>query len=122
MPCSKNWHYKRRFSAINDFLEDYYLESSNGYKFISYTGERESLHLTKDRTKKSLEQNYYINCDLTGKRVIVVDDLFTTGCSLLDFKKQIEMKGGKVAYALFLGKTFQMPDNFDIWFTAWCNK
>ena len=90
MPCSKSWHYKRRFRALNDFLEDYYPESSNGYKFITYTGERESLHLTKDRTKKSLEQNYYINCDLTGKRVIVVDDLFTTGCSLLDFKKQIE--------------------------------
>ena len=32
------------------------------------------------------------------------------------------MKGGKVAYALFLGKTFQMPDKFDIWFTACCNK
>ena len=122
MPCSRNWHYKRRFSALNDFLEDYYPESSNGYKFITYTGERESLHLTKDRTKKSLEQNFYINCDLTGKKVVVVDDLFTTGCSLLNFKKQIEKKGGKVSYALFLGKTFQMPDKFDIWFTAWCNR
>ncbi|MDL2303931.1 phosphoribosyltransferase [Bacteroides sp. OttesenSCG-928-D19] len=121
MPCSKNWHYRKRFSALNDFLEDYYPESSNGYNFITYTGERESLHLTKDRTKKSLEQNYYINCDLTGKKVVVVDDLFTTGSSIFDFKKQIEKKGGKVSYALFLGKTFQMPDKFDIWFTAWCN-
>ena len=121
MPCSKNWHYKRRFSALNDFLEDYYPESSNGYNFITYTGERESLHLTKDRTKKSLEQNYYINCDLTGKKIVVIDDLFTTGSSLLDFKKQVEKKGGKVSYALFLGKTFQMPDKFDVWFTAWCN-
>lgn len=57
--------------------------------------ERERLHLTKDRTKKSLEQNFYINCDLTGKKVIVVDDLFTTGCSLLNFKKQIEKKEEK---------------------------
>lgn len=122
MPCSKSWHYKRRFSALNDFLEYYYPESSNGYKFITYTGERESLHLTKDRTKKSLEQNFYINCDLTGKKVVVVDDLFTTGCSLLNFKKQVEKKGGKVSYALFLGKTFRIPDKFEIWFTAWCNR
>ena len=122
MPCSKEWHYKRRFNALNELIEELWPASSNGYKFITYTGERESLHLTKDRTKKSLEQNYYINCDLTGKEVIVVDDLFTTGCSLLDFKKQIEKKGGKVSYALFFGKTFQMPDNFAIWFTAWCNK
>lgn len=122
MPCSKSWHYQRRFRALNDFLEDYYPESSNGYKFITYTGERESLHLTKDRTKKSLEQNFYINSDLTRKKVVVVDDLFTTGCSLLNFKKQIEKKGGKVSYALFLGKTFQMPDKLDIWLAAWCNK
>lgn len=122
MPCSKEWHYKRRFGALNELIEELWPESSNGYTFITYTGQRESLHLTKDRTKKSLEQNYYINCDLTGKEVVVVDDLFTTGCSLLDFKKQIEKKGGKVSCALFLGKTFQMPDKLDIWLAAWCNK
>lgn len=122
MPCSKEWNYKRRFSALNYFLEDFYPASSNGYSFLNYTGERESLHLTKNRTNKNLEHNYYINCNLTGKTVIVVDDLFTTGCSFLDFKKQIEKKGGKVAYALFLGKTFQMPNKLDIWLTAWYNK
>lgn len=122
MPCSKNWHYKRRFGALNELIEELWPESSNGYKFITYTGERESLHITKDRTKKKLEQNYYINCDLTRKEVIVVDDVFTTGGSLLDFKKQIEKKGGKLSYALFMGKTFQMPDKLDIWLTAWGDK
>lgn len=122
MPCSKDWYYKERFCSLNNFLEDYCPTFSNGYNFITYTGERESLHLTKNRSKKSLEQNYHINGDLTGKKVIVVDDLLTTGGSLVDFKKQIEKKGGKVAYALFLGKTFQMPGSYDIWFTALCNK
>lgn len=102
MPCSKEWHYKRRFGALNELIEELWPEPSNGYKFITYTGERESLHLTKDRRKKSLVQNYFINCGLTGKEVIIVDDLFSTGCSLLDFKKQIEMKGGRVTYALFI--------------------
>lgn len=120
MPCSTFNHYRKRFQAISYYIEDFFPESANGYGYITFTGQRESLHQTKGRKNKKLERNYFINKDLSGMRIIVVDDLLTTGKSLLDFKSQIEDKGGKVVGAVFMGKTFSMPSNFEIRFAALC--
>ena len=51
---------------------------------------------------------------MTGKEVIVVDDILTTGKSLQDFSKEVEADGGKVVGAIFAAETFKMPNAF------WC--
>lgn len=54
-----------------------------------------------------------------GKRIIIIDDVFTSGQSLLDFKGEIERCGGEVVAAIFYGKTVTMPPLFLIKAHVW---
>lgn len=121
IPCSKDWRY-RKFQSIAYHIEDFFPQLTNGLDYIIYTGERKSLHSAKRKSERKIERNYYINRDLKGKKIIIIDDLLTTGQSLMDFKEQIKNKGGEVVYAIFMAKTFRTPDKLDIWLTALLNK
>ena len=101
MPCSTQRKYWKRFKTMAD-------------SYVRYTGDRESLHLQKGRENVELEKNYFFKEDLTGKEVLVVDDILTTGKSLQDFSKEVEADGGKVIGAIFAAETFKMPNAF------WC--
>ena len=114
MPCSTQRKYWKRFKTMADYLHDEYPELVCGISYVRYTGDRESLHLQKGRENVELEKNYFFKEDLTGKEVIVVDDILTTGKSLQDFRKEVEADGGKVVGAIFAAETFKMPGAF------WC--
>ena len=114
MPCSTQRKYWKRFKTMADYLHDEYPELVCGISYVRYTGDRESLHLQKSRENVELEKNYFFKEDLTGKEVIVVDDILTTGKSLQDFRKEVEADGGKVVGAIFAAETFKMPNAF------WC--
>ena len=72
-----------------DYVHDEYPELVCGISYVRYTGDRESLHLQKDRGNATLEKNYFFKEDLAGKEVLVVDDILTTGYSLQDFRKEV---------------------------------
>ena len=114
MPCSTQHKYWRRFKTMADYVHDEYPELVCGISYVRYTGDRESLHLQKDRGNVTLEKNYFFKEDLAGKEVLVVDDILTTGNSLQDFRKEVEADGGKVVGAIFAAETFKMPNAF------WC--
>lgn len=76
--------------------------------------------LAKDRAYAKLERNYFLQEDLAGKEVILVDDIFTTGSSLQDFRKQVETTGGTVTGAIFATETFKMPGKFSCCLNALC--
>ena len=114
MPCSTQRKYWKRFKTMADYLHDEYPELVCGISYVRYTGDRESLHLQKDRENAALEKNYFFKEDLSGKDVLVVDDILTTGKSLQDFKEEVEANGGKVVGAIFAAETFKMPNAF------WC--
>ena len=65
-----------------------------------------------------METNYELTEDLEGKKIIVVDDLLTTGKSLKAFKEEVEKKGGKVIGAIFAAHTFEMPTRMEIFIHA----
>lgn len=90
----------------------------NGISWVKYTGERQSLHLQKGRADIQMEKNYELTEDLEGKKIIVVDDLLTTGKSLKAFKEEVEKKGGKVIGAIFAAHTFEMPTRMEIFIHA----
>ncbi|MFS2642477.1 orotate phosphoribosyltransferase [Bacteroides uniformis] len=79
MPCSTQRKYWRRFKTMADYVHDEYPELVCGISYVRYTGDRESLHLQKDRGNVTLEKNYFFKEDLAGKEVLVVDDILTTG-------------------------------------------
>lgn len=121
MPCSTQRKYWTRFSRMADYVRDECPQLVNGIGYIRYISERGSLHLQKDRANARLEKNYFFQEDLAGKEVLVVDDIFTTGRSLLDFKKEVEANGGRITGAIFAAGTFRMPGMFRCFIEAMCH-
>lgn len=121
MPCSTQRKYWTRFKGMADHVCNECPQLINGIGYIRYISERESLHLQKDRANAKPEKNYFFREDLMGKEVLVVDDIFTTGSSLLDFKKEVEANGGKVSGAIFMAGTFKMPGIFRCFIEAICH-
>jgi adenine/guanine phosphoribosyltransferase-like PRPP-binding protein len=80
---------------------------------------RESLHEANSGEDRVLERNYEITGDIKGKEIIIIDDVLTTGQSVVDYKEEIERHGGKVAAAIFYGKTFSMPPMFIVRMSVW---
>lgn len=107
MPCSTSRRYHRRFSGIAAFLESGGYARS-GLDLICITEDRESRH-TSERRSGVDTANYMMAMGLRGKRVVIVDDLLTSGDSLLEYAHNLERVGAIVTGAVFLARTFRMP-------------
>lgn len=118
MPCSAWWKYWVRFRHIADYIDSRCPQLVNGFYYYTYLGERDSLHMQKNRAGAVIERNFEIRRDLTGRDVIVVDDVITSGKSLRQLKKQIEAAGGHVSGAVFFAGTFALPGKITTFLTA----
>lgn len=118
MPCS-NWiKYGQRFKRLDWYITTNRNELTSGLYDVDVHSERESLHECKG-SERILERNYNITGGIKGKRIIIVDDVFTSGQSLTDYKEEIERCGGKVVAAIFYGKTVTVPPLFLIKAHVW---
>ena len=73
----------------------------NSYEHISIIKEKTPKHLGgTDDMVYQLDADYF-----QGKQVIIFDDLWTTGSSILKMKRLLENLGAKVVCAVTLGKT-----------------
>lgn len=118
MPCS-NWiKYGQRFKRLDWYITTHRKELTSGLYDVDVHSERESLHECKG-SERILERNYNITGDIKGKRIIIVDDVFTSGQSLTDYKEEIERCGGEVVAAIFYGKTVTVPPLFLIKANVW---
>lgn len=116
MPCSTEKRYYVRFSALSDYLKRCF-NAETGIDFIIYTGDRESKHTSISRSEIDSSSNYIINSDaVSGRNVIIVDDLLTTGESLKDYAGNLTSAGATVLGAVFLGKTFSLPSRHTVLF------
>ena len=115
MPCS-NWiKYGQRFKRLDWYITTNRNELTSGLYDVDVHSERESLHECKG-SERILERNYN---GIKGKRIIIVDDVFTSGQSLTDYKEEIERCGGEVVAAIFYGKTVTVPPLFLIKAHVW---
>lgn len=118
MPCS-NWiKYGQRFKRLDWYITTHRKELTSGLYDVDVHSERESLHECKG-SERILERNYNIIGGIKGKRIIIVDDVFTSGQSLTDYKEEIERCGGEVVAAIFYGKTVTVPPLFLIKAHVW---
>ena len=118
MPCS-NWiKYGQRFKRLDWYITTHRKELTSGLYDVDVHSERESLHECKG-SERILERNYNITGDIKGKRIIIVDDVFTSSQSLTDYKEEIERCGGEVVAAIFYGKTVTVPPLFLIKAHVW---
>lgn len=118
MPCS-NWiKYGQRFKRLDWYITTHRKELTSGLYDVDVHNERESLHECKG-SERILERNYNITGGIKGKRIIIVDDVFTSGQSLTDYKEEIERCGGEVVAAIFYGKTVTVPPLFLIKAHVW---
>ena len=118
MPCS-NWiKYGQRVKRLDWYITTNRNELTSGLYDVDVHSERESLHECKG-SERILERNYNITGGIKGKRIIIVDDVFTSGQSLTDYKEEIERCGGEVVAAIFYGKTVTVPPLFLIKAHVW---
>lgn len=119
MPCSSDIKYVQRFKRLNWYIRTNRRDLTSGFLDVDVFEQRNALHEAKIGQERTLEKNYEIVKDLSGKRVIIVDDILTSGQSMEDFKREIERKGGKVEGAIFLGKTISKTPFFWIRCAGW---
>lgn len=117
MPCSTSERYYRRFAKIAHYLERHGYAMS-GLHLIEIIRNRESKHTAAQRSSVDMA-NYSMSLALQGKKVVIVDDLLTTGSSLAGFARNLERIGAEVIGAVFLARTFQVPSWRKVRWMVW---
>ena len=103
LPASTEFKNRRRYQLFSDFIS-MKMGWENGFGIITPI-DHESQHYTGVR-KELNEQNFHIQYEkLVGKRIVLFDDVFTTGNTLLSLSGIIRRAGGYPEEALFLCRT-----------------
>lgn len=118
MPCSTQERYHTRFSRLAMFFLKFRGVKS-GLTYITFTNDREPKHTSRQRHKIKENSNYIINEAIKGQKVVIVDDLLTTGKSLSSYTKKLRKSGAEVIGAIFLAKTFLLPSETKVKFVVW---
>lgn len=118
MPCSTQERYHTRFSQLAMFFLKLRGVQS-GLTYITFTNDREPKHTSRQRYKIKENSNYIINEAVKGQKVVIVDDLLTTGKSLSSYTKKLRKSGAEVIGAIFLAKTFLLPSETKVKFVVW---
>lgn len=105
-PCASQKKYNYRFM---EFAADVTRRAhiQNGSAYVNIFGRRESKHNNALHVV-SESFGYMVNLDadfFKGKKVIIFDDLITSGATAEEFKEQLENVGATVLGGLFLAKT-----------------
>lgn len=77
---------------------------ADGFNYIEVIGNRKKAHKGAARDA-SLVQNVVISSDLRGKKVLLFDDIYTTGATSRAFIDRLQAAGAEVCGAVFLAKT-----------------
>ena len=121
MPCSTDIKYFQRFKHLDWYIRTHRPELTSGLYDVNVFEPRESLHKAKGQKNRILKRNYRITGNIKGKEIIIIDDVLTTGQSVTDYKEEIERCGGKVAAAIFYGKTITLPPLLIVKMEVWEN-
>lgn len=103
VPASCQHTYVRRYKKFSQMLCAI-LGTADGFDCIEVIGHRRKAHHGAPRDE-SLVRNVAISSSLRGRKVLVIDDIYTTGATSDAFIRRLGAVGATVCGAVFLGKT-----------------
>ena len=106
VPASTKYAHIRRWKRFSQLLCKQ-TGAINGFSHIEVVGNRKRAHITGEyELAKNIKHLVNIDADyFIGKKVLVIDDIYTTGRSSDAFIGAIEATGAHVRLAMFLAKT-----------------
>lgn len=106
VPASTRYSHVRRWKRFSQLLCKQ-TGAVDGFDRIQVSGSRKRAHVTGDY-ELATNIKHYVHIDaafFNGKRVLVIDDIYTTGQSSKAFIGAVEAAGATVIGAVFLAKT-----------------
>jgi len=106
IPASTQWSHVRRWRRFSQMLCRL-TGAVDGFDRIQVSGSRKRAHITGEHELATNIKHYvHIDADwFRGRKVLVIDDIYTTGRSSQAFIGAIEAAGATVAMSVFLAKT-----------------
>jgi len=106
IPASTKCANVRRWKLFSNLLCSL-TGAHNGFEHIEVIGSRKRAHVTKDyELATNIKHCIHIDADFfNGRKVIVIDDIYTTGVSSSAFIGAMKANGAVVVMAAFLAKT-----------------
>lgn len=115
MPCSTKEKYMLRYRELAERIQRFNGRIRPALDAVEYISDREPKHLPSKqsdktgRQRKSVMSNVRLSDNLYGKYVVIFDDVYTTGDSIVEFAEALQAKGAVVEVAICLAKCIEMP-------------
>ena len=106
VPASSNAEYRHRFCYFSHVVACR-CQQVNAMQHVTILGKREALHRTANHVVQD-SGTYRIELDkefFAGRKVIIFDDLVTTGTTAENFAALLQEAGAEVKGALFIAKS-----------------
>lgn len=106
VPCSSMAQYRFRFSYFCVVVANT-LGQANPMQHVTILGKRTAAHRNPAHTIAQ-DDNYEVQLDgdfFNGKKVVIVDDIVSSGRTADNFAKQLEEAGAEVKGGIFFAKT-----------------
>lgn len=106
IPASTQWSHVRRWKRFSQMLCRL-TGAIDGFDRIQVSGSRKRAHITGEHELATNIKHYvHIDADwFRGRKVLVIDDIYTSGRSSHAFIGAIETAGATVVMSMFLAKT-----------------
>lgn len=111
IPISYKRQQERGFNQVEEILKNLNYSYLTG-KRIKNTKKMCKIY-DKNKREKNIKDSFYFGKNLSGKNILIFDDIITTGATIREFVEELEKKGKFnkiVVFSLSVGKTYLRPD------------